>query len=297
MLGTDLELSKKARFKECPACGARDFKPFPKHTEEFSPPKNWRDFFYGPNTMLGPISQCCECGFHFLEHPSSMADDLYKDADISDYLNLEPQRVSYFRAVRREAVKRRIELNDYNNIVDFGCAAGNWLEVFQTGQTKIGIELNSDFEPILTKKGILRVDDYDDIEGGVPLWVAAFDFVEHMEDPYSFLQFLAAKPGAAQNSYIFGVPDVGRIWAKWLGSKYYLYCPMHFNYFDANSLKLICERAFPHHQVDIFNSPIMFTNLKGVLKWIVPKLASTSLGKLNLPLGYRANVMAVVTPN
>ncbi len=295
---SELELPQDVtcRFDQCPVCERRDLAPFSKHTDEYSPPSDWRDFFYGPNTMLGPISQCGHCGFHYLEKPSEKADEFYRAADVDDYLNLEPQRVSYFRSVKTTAIKRHKTLENYKHVVDFGCAAGNWLEVFGDDKTKVGVELNSDFDPVLKKKNIRRVENYDEIEGQLPLWISAFDFVEHMEDPYSFLQFLSSKPGAEKNSYIFGVPDIGRLWAKWLGSRYYLYCPMHFNYFDAGSLRHICERAFPSHDVDIFNSPIMFTNLKGVLKWIAPKLSNTKLGKLNLPLGYRANVMAVVTP-
>jgi len=284
------------RFESCPACQASSFHSFPKHSDVFEKPKTWREFFYGPNSMLGPISQCQDCGFHFLENPSNRTEEFYKAAEIDDYLNLEPQRISYFRAVKKHAIRRHPNLAKYNQIVDFGCAAGNWLEVFGEDKTRIGIELNPDFEEVLSHKNIKHVYDYDEIETTQPLWIGAFDFVEHMEDPLGFLQFLAKKPEASKNSYILGVPDVGRIWAKLLGSNYYLYCPMHFNYFDSHSLRLICERAFPEHNVDVYNSPLMFTNLKGVLKWIAPSLTNTAIGALNLPFGYRANVMSVITP-
>ena len=294
---TDTQLQPAGpRFASCPACGGTEFAPFAKHIDAFRPPETWQDFFYGSRETLGPIDACEACGFHFLRHPSERAEHFYRTAEADDYLQLEPQRDKYFRKLLDDAIKNAPEIADYTRAIDYGCAAGNWLAQFPDSVERIGVELNADFDPVLAGKGIKKVERADAIDFDRPAVISAFDFVEHMEEPLDFLRELAALPHADASAFVFGVPDLGRAWAKMLGSRYYLYCPMHFNYFDADTITGICERAFPNHRVLTFNSPIMHTNLDGVLKWIAPKLGDGPLGKIDLPIGYRSNVIALAVP-
>jgi len=289
-------MQNKSRFETCPCCEHNKLTPFPKHTAEYMPPADWKDFFYGKNSFLGPVSKCENCHFHFLENPSEHADKFYKSADISDYMNSENPRQDYFKKVKKDIEIMFPEISDVSNIVDFGCASGSWLAQWDQRYTRIGVEVNEDFREVLESKDIRMENSLEGVDLKTSSIISAFDFVEHVEDPRGFLEYLASGKNQASNFYVFGVPDMGRLAAKYLGTNYYLYCPMHFNYFDRISLGKLCVRVFPDHDVKIINSPIMYTNIDGILKWVLPKLNVGKLGAIPIPIGYRSNIIAILSP-
>lgn len=275
------------RFPVCPCCDATAFSRL-QGGADAPAPADWRDFFYGGRNLLGPVFRCRSCGFHFRDHLTAEADALYAAAPPQDYFALEDQRLAYFAKIRARLA--RIP-EPGTRLLDFGSASGAWLYQWPGAAHRVGIEINPAFRQIAAERGIETLSTPPpgmrfDI-------VSAFDFVEHLPDPRGFLQSLESlcAPGA---TIILGVPDMGKWLARLLGLRYYLYCPMHYNYFTATALEALIRRALPSAAIRIAPSPKMYATFGGAAKWLPGPQLPRALRRLPLPAGYAASLIAVI---
>jgi SAM-dependent methyltransferase len=184
-----------------------------------------------------------------------------------------------------------IKLSTPSNILDIGCASGDWLQLWEESASLYGTELSPVFHEELANKGI-QVVHPEIIEFKKYDLISMFDYLEHVECPEAELS--RAYRNLKMGGYlVIGVPDMGKWQARLFGIKYYLYCPMHFSYFNRISLEKITSKIFLKKSISIFQSPPMKTNINGILKWLGFNHPLSYWSSINFPLGYSASLILV----
>ena len=282
----------ETRFSECPCCLKDKIETFYNNPT----PKNietWQEFFYGGRDYFSQISKCASCDFQWMD---VLPDDyvrLYEAQETGGYDALDKSRIKYFEKLKNMVDR---ELGEgfplKQGILDIGCGNGAWLKLWKDRAPLYGAEINKTHIDSFTKHGIQHVTD-EQIHNEKYSMICLFDYLEHVESPERFLTELA--PSLAEDSaMVIGVPDMGKLIARIMGERYYLYCPMHFSYFNKKSLEILLKRVFPDCRISVFKSPAMQFDTESVLKWV--GCEDIKLGKLNLwsPIGYKASLIAVV---
>lgn len=261
------------------------------HTETPSPIEHWREFMYGGRSYIEMIWQCLDCNFSCVDNPTS-GEDYYKEAAEEVYTALSEARARYFNQVKLGLLKRiGRSLGEGARILDLGAGTGEWLDAWSDKYEKYATEAHPIYIDGLRIKGIKVQTGLDQIGGELDM-ISAFDFVEHVHDPAEFISQIYSKlaPGGIA---VFGVPDMGKVLARLFGTRYYLYCPMHYSYFTQKSFSMLLQRQFLAKPI-VYSSPPMYTNIRSVAKWIAPWLENKSLGNIWLPFGYKASLIGVV---
>ncbi len=244
---------------------------------------------YGGRRFIDRINECQDCGFRFVQRPTP-GDEYYANADHSDYRSLGAARMRYFAEVKAELQKRRLARSGNESMLDLGAGDGDWLAVWPEIRFRYGTEMHPTLIQRMRERGISSTSALESLVDQRFELISAFDFLEHVEEPEQLLQWMRDRL-VDGGSVIIGVPDMGKWAARLFGTRYYLYCPMHYSYFTGNSLRLLLSRYFS--QVQIFRSPPMRTTLNAVAKWIFPRLQNAALDKAWLPMGYCASLIAV----
>ena len=285
--------SDNFRFAFCPCCESRNFLEIFRNPA-FREINNWRQFFYGGKDYIPRIIRCSECGYSFIDPMDPDAERYYREADTGDYRTLAPQRREYFSAVKHQLEQHGVILPSEPSILDLGAASGEWLSLWQGSAKLYATEANSEHIDTLQKNNVIVSLNADEFHNKFDL-ISAFDFLEHVPDPYRTIMSLMAllNPGGY---LVFGVPDMGKFVIRLFGFRYYLYCPMHISYFTAGSLNLLLRRS-TKGTPQIFKSPPMSTSLSGALKWVMPKVRLSVFDKIVIPIGYRASLIATVQVN
>lgn len=119
--------------------------------------------------------------------------------------------------------------------LDVGCANGVFVrEAAALGAQAEGVELSSVAVNQAIELGLpVRCGALEDVESG-PQYdcITAFDVLEHVLDPLTFMQDIATrlKPGGHA---ALTMPDKSSIYAKLMGSRWWFYIPEeHLHYFD-----------------------------------------------------------------
>lgn len=278
----------QSRFSDCPCCGSSQFETiyFNKNPQPINTPSQ---FFFGGRRFIQDIYGCVVCGFRFINHLPKNYENLYDEKDVGTYCDLTGPRREYFRRVKQLLeTKTPLTVPKETAILDLGCGAGDWLELWKTDHQLYGTEVSQALHPLLKAKGIeiITLPDHSGIEFEL---VSMFDFLEHVENPLIFLKEIHGhlKP---RGYVVMGVPDMNKLAARLLGTRYYLYCPMHFSYFNRRALSKIVERVFgPSSILSLFPSPAMKSDLDGIAKWLGMKLPTTL--NFTIPLGYSASLI------
>jgi SAM-dependent methyltransferase len=279
------------RFPKCPCCDGSSF--FPVFLNKYLQPiESWRQFFYGNRSFISDIYECRICSFQFINKINARANEYYREQDCQVYAENKQFRQDYFRNIKKNLeVRLNLKLPTSSNILDIGCASGDWLVLWKETASLYGTELSTDFQEDIEKNGIQLVHPetiglrkYD--------LISMFDYLEHVECPETeinrFYKILN------RGGYlVIGVPDMGKWQAKLFGTRYYLYCPMHFSYFNRLSLQTLINKNFQQDSFSIFPSPPMKTNFQGISKWIGLKKISPYLSRINFSIGYSASLILV----
>jgi SAM-dependent methyltransferase len=280
------------RFKHCPCCNSSDFTIW-WDNQTLESLKDWKDFFYGGRKFIKDIISCCSCGYRFINAISPDSERWYSDQDIDVYRSMGVFRKRYF-----EEVKSGI-INKFNPVfpadaaaLDLACGDGLWLRLWRDRMRLFGTEACDNFNEVLSGEKITILTEKELQHKQYDL-VSMFDFLEHIEEPDSFLihKWGLLKPGGF---LIIGVPDMGKIAALILGTIYYLVCPMHYSYFDCYSLDKLLKKTCPDANIAIYPSPSLKTDLRGMLKWVGIKCYIPNAVNFRLPIGYAASIIAVV---
>lgn len=206
---------------------------------------------------------------------------------------MERYRKEYFAKIKNMLVNQlNIKFDSPALALDIGCGDGQWLRLWDTLLELNGTEASDAFKELLLKNRINVLQD-EELKPNKFSLLSMFDFLEHTERPDLYLEqkWSLLKPGGI---LIIGVPDMGKFAARVLGSKYYLVCPMHYNYFDKISLSKLIKRVCFQGDINMFSSPVLNTDMGGMLKWLGVKWQIPKYFDFSLPLGYSASIIAVV---
>ncbi len=130
--------------------------------------------------------------------------------------------------------------------LDVGCSDGVFLNVLRDeGVAAEGIDVSQGAIDLAREKGLLATCGtlLDAGEGKSFQMITAFDVLEHVIDPWRFMQEVAQRlsPGGRA---VISVPNL-KSWSHFLmGRRWYFYIPEeHLHYFSPTSLTRLCERA------------------------------------------------------
>jgi hypothetical protein len=239
---------------------------------------------YGNKKYIDALVKCQNCKFIF-QDPIIKDGSNYERASISKYLALSKYRKQYFNQVKNIITEKYL-LNNPKSILDLGAGSGEWLENWVDLELH-ATEINPELIKILTAKNVHTYKTLSAVNKKMDI-ISAFDFLEHVNDPNNLLKIIVEKSND-KTLFVFGVPNMGNLPAKIFRTRYYLYCPMHYSYFNELSLRLILEKYLDN--VYVLKAPRMKSDINGVLKWITKdKLRIKS--KLSIPMGYSASLIA-----
>jgi SAM-dependent methyltransferase len=280
---------KKVNFEPCPCCDSQNWTYIWQNNNP-KPLRGWRDFMYGGREFIKSIVSCENCKYSFLD-PKISGDAYYLTAESSGYSTLAPARRQYFEDVKHQIEFNGFKLPNNGRILDLGSGTGEWLDAWPSIFDKSATEVNQQHIRTLKSKNINVFYDLQSINTKFSL-ISAFDFIEHMEDPVTILRQINSKLSDGGTALI-GVPDMGKLLAKLLGVRYYLYCPMHYSNFTKIALHNILTKVFESEPI-ILTSPPMRAKVGSIAKWIFPVLENSFISNFWLPFGYKASLIAVV---
>jgi SAM-dependent methyltransferase len=252
---------------------------------------NWREFMFGGRSFIARIVGCRDCGFAFID-PYVDGTPFYTSAELDEYLSLTVQRRRFFAEVKKLTERQGVVLAGRPRILDVAAGGGDWLLQWPSESQRCATELHPRLVAHLQSEGVEVKSAPDEFEGDFDL-ISAFDFLEHLPDPRAWLAstWSRLRPGGY---LILGVPDLGKRVARMLGTRYYLYCPMHYSYFNRGSLERLIAGVLASGAF-IQPSPKMYGSLGAAIKWLSGgRVGSSILQAVRLPVGYSASLVAVI---
>jgi SAM-dependent methyltransferase len=244
---------------------------------------------FGGRSFIRRVLRCRECGFAFVD-PCVEAPSLYASADIEEYLSLTEQRRRFFKEVRELTVRRGVVLGDGARILDVAAGAGDWLLQWPAVFERCATEIHPLLVGRLVSEGFDVRGAPEDFDGSFDL-ISAFDFLEHVPDPRVWLRSAwgRLRPGGF---LVLGVPDLGKWAARLLGTRYYLYCPMHYSYFTRIAVEQLFAKTLGC-AVSVERSPKMYATLGAAVKWLFGAKAARPISGVRLGVGYRASLVVL----
>ncbi len=169
--------------------------------------------------------------------------------------------------------------------LDVGCANGVFVaSAAGVGADAYGIELSEVAVDQAVENGLqvrrARIEDLPSSERYS--CITAFDVIEHVLDPFGFLEAISARlqPGGI---CVLSLPDLSSVYAKVMGKNWWFYIPEeHLHYFHPKNIQRLADRVGlePIHIGKTFK-PLTFdyglTQFKEFNPWIYRVLSASSL--------------------
>jgi SAM-dependent methyltransferase len=191
-------------------------------------------------------------------------------------------------------------------ILDVGCSAGYFLDLMrEKGWECHGIEMDARYARMAQERHGASIfagtlEGYQDVKEGYFDVISMQDVLDHLADPVAGLRrcFRMLKPGGM---LIVKVHDVGSVYARLTGPKYYGFLPpLHLVYFNRDNVRRALVRSgfvvdghryFPH--ILFLRTALywMLPQKKGMVYSLVKKIADSWVGKIRI----RKNFFDVVT--
>lgn len=246
------------------------------------------------------LYKCKDCSLNF-RYPifsSSQYDKLYKKASLENW--------NYDFENRKDwqlATKWIHKISSGGSLLDVGCWDGSFLKNIRANWRRFGVEINSQAASKAEDEGIeIIAENFSDISQLATKFtvVTAFDMIEHVEDPLSFVTILYQV--TEDNGYIIiSSGNTEALTCQIMGSKY-SYCanPEHISFINitwcfyaAERLNLNIEyiKKFSHSKI---NNPVQFFigSMANIIYLIVPSLIGI-LRKIKNWYLHKENICAV----
>lgn len=193
------------------------------------------------------IFNCLKCDVDYSSKKPKNFSDLYSTDDYINYsLNVYDKSRKY--KIKRFGNERISILQKYKKkgtLLDFGCGTGWFLELAKKYYDSYGIEFSDQLREHLDKKyNIKAFKDMSKLPKNLKFdIITAFDVIEHVESPISFLRMIKKylkKDGIA----LIYTPNKDSLGFKYLKFYNNLLCPpSHLFYFAENSFKFMCKKT------------------------------------------------------
>ena len=196
-------------------------------------------YYSGGN--FGRIVKCCNCGLVYKDPVEKDIKEKYGRLDDKDYLRSKEARIEKFKIDLSKIQKYKKE----GKILDIGCGHGLFLGVAKDrGWDAYGIELSKEVCKYgrslglnIINKGLEETNFKENSFDVITLW----DVIEHVENPSETLKLsnhILKKGGII----VFSTPNIGSLFAKIMGKKWWNLVNMHLYYFDKKTIKKILEK-------------------------------------------------------
>jgi SAM-dependent methyltransferase len=199
------------------------------------------------------IVRCAACGLRYVDPlpPDEVLQAHYEDPGYfvgkgdqgyGCYADMHKALLPHFRR-RLRAINRRLPAG--GSLLDFGCAAGFFLELAQAAGWRVaGVELAPDMAQLACRKlGVRIVPDLEDLGGDVFDVVTMWEVIEHLPHPLTTLREVLARlrPGGL---LMLSTPNTGHWQAEsepesWPGYR----PPSHLVYFTIHTLRQALSAA------------------------------------------------------
>lgn len=203
--------------------------------------KKEEKYSYYSGSNFGRIVKCCNCGLIYKDPVEKDLKEKYGRLDDKDYLKSKEARIEKFKI----DLSKIEEYKKNGKLLDIGCGHGLFLEVAKSkGWDGCGIELSKEACRYGRNLGLniinksleearFREDSFDVIT----LW----DVIEHVEKPSEILR-LSNSILKKKGIIVFSTPNIGSLFAKIMGKKWWNLMNMHLYYFDRKTIKRILEK-------------------------------------------------------
>ncbi|MFC1922170.1 class I SAM-dependent methyltransferase [Chloroflexota bacterium] len=234
-----------SEISECPACNNRIFqKQFTKKGKDF-----WR---------------CTNCGLENQyplpnqEELNKYYDESYSEGMYKTFTDANDMKL----ATARQRLKEIRKNCSPGRWLDVGCSNGIFVEIARNnGIDAEGIDVSNIAVSDAHKRGLpvfrSTIEEFN--PGYQYNLITAFDVLEHVLDPISFMQsiFRLLVP---QGMVALSLPDQGSIIRKIMGKRWYFYIPEeHMYYFNRSTIsKLLNRTGFDNIQIKIAYKPLTY---------------------------------------
>ena len=284
-------LLNKYRFKHCPCCQHKKFKPFylSRNSKEVI---NSKDFMFGGWKYISDIFSCRKCNFKFINN-IIRGENFYSSSTIIENDNLiDLSRINYFKKIR-DKLFDTYAIRNNATVFDLACGSGEWLDCLPKSFVKSGFEINKDLISKLKRKNV-KIYRLEEIKDESLDLISAFDYLEHVIAPDKLIKLMLQKL-KPEGVIVIGVPDMGKFISVLLRQRYYIYTPMHYSYFEKKSIKML----FCNHlkNVDFLKCPPMYPSFHSIIRWIFNPKNLSSYPNFKIPLGYKASLIILGKKN
>lgn len=201
-----------------------------------------KDYGYYSSGHFGRIVTCKNCGLKYIHPRDEKIEDIYENIKDEKYLKSEEARIDNAR-------KDIAEIERYQqkgSILDIGCGPGLFLKVArEKGWRGQGIELSKWAFEYGKKQGLSMINkNLEDasLESGSFDVVTMWDVIEHVEDPSRLLKE-AHRIMKKSGLLVLNTPDIGSLFAKLTGKRWWNLMRMHIYYFDRKTIRKILEKS------------------------------------------------------
>ena len=210
--------------------------------------------------------QCRRCGLVFLHPQMSQkeGEQFYKQEYRSLYVKEPPEEhwQTSFQEMQMRVDRFKPLISADSKILELGCASGSFLFLLKNLVTyAAGVEITRDYIDFGRKNGLTikeSIDEFPDRQFDV---IFMFHFLEHINDPISYLKTVIPKL-KADGKLIIEVPNIDDILVSvYKISKHldFYYEMPHIFYYSKHTLTRILDSAgldcqiFPHQRYDLSN--------------------------------------------
>ncbi len=282
----------------CPVCDSDDVAEKYKDTLDNDLPSF--DYNFSPATARHyKIVKCKKCSHHYA---TPRHKDLYvnynSDKIDETYLNLSQQRIT----TDNKVIKELLQCLNNGNLLDIGCATGDFLLTASKYYDVEGLELSEWSSKIAKDKGLnihrcliheIPNKEYYDI---ITLW----GVIEHFEFPKQ--EILNIHKLLDKNGIVFlWTGDISSITAKFMGEKWHYFHGQHIQLFTKKSLrKLFLENGFEEVKMKTYPYVMTMPSLSNTLcrytllhKLISPIILSKLFVKIKITIKLPGEMFAI----
>ncbi len=260
--------------------------------------KDGKNYQYYSSGNYGKIIRCNNCGLIYVNPLGKDIEKNYETIEDKDYLKSKEARIETSKRDLKEIEKYKKE----GKILDIGCGPGFFLKVAKDNKwDEYGVELSKwacDYGKNtgvnIINKRLERAKFNDKFFDVITLW----DVIEHVEYPSSLLLEIN-RILKNDGIIVLNTPNIGSIFAKIMGKRWWNLIGMHIYYFDKKTIRKILEKngfkiikiksysriITPRYAVEWLKN---YKMIYGILKFIFDK---TFLGNVRPRVNFFDNIV------
>ena len=286
---------------KCPICNSKNIKLEYKdeNTERL-------EVGYAKSGNISELYICNSCYVRFTNFLKDFDKKIYESQNDELYKKSEYARKLTFNKDFNNILKNFDNIE--GNILDVGCGPGYFLVIAKKkGYQADGIELSkADCSEANSKGFNVYCTDFisfcEHNKGKSYGLITMFDFIEHVNNPKEIISNCYEILNNNGN-LVISTPNIGSLFAKIMGKKWWCFIPMHLFYFNKKSIKYLLEqKGFKILKIKIhtryinFGNSIEWLRRYGIIYKLVKGITNIlHLGKLNFKVTFFDDMIIYAT--